>query len=67
MHKRKIYVKAVYDEEFSPPQWGIIRYYKNRVHKNALEVFDWTSANNKRDAIKMAKEIAQRRGEILEK
>jgi len=66
VHKRKVYVKAVYDEEFTPPQWGVIRFYKTKVGKQeAFEVFDWDGADNKKEAEKMAKEIAERRGEIL--
>ena len=63
-HKRKVYVKAYYDEELSPPQWGIIRFHKNP--DKSLEVFDWDGADNKTDAKRRAKKIAERRGEILE-
>jgi hypothetical protein len=62
--KSKVYVKAFYDREFSPPQWGVIRYYKNP--DGTVGVFDWNGAKNKRDAKKQAKETAKRRNEILE-
>jgi len=51
---KKTYVDVYYDDELDPPCWGARKYEKDK--DGSLIVIDFTCAENKKDAQKIAKE-----------
>jgi hypothetical protein len=65
MVKVKEYIDVYWDNELDPPSWVIRRVEEQK--DGSLVVQDSDLANNKRDAMKRAKEWSQRSGIKLEK
>jgi len=56
------WVDVYYDDELDPPCWGPRKVKKSDTEYGSLEVIDFDCAENKKEAIKHAKEWSKKSG-----